>query len=64
MWGPGRAMSDRSSTAKADALAVQDKSHPGEPVLVMAVPTLLVVVNSESMVPTAIPATRHFREQG
>lgn len=63
-WEQGRAMSERSATAKAEAFSIQDESHPGEPLLLTVVPTLLVVVNPESMVPTAALATRHLRRGG
>ena len=60
-WEWGRAMSDRSATVKAETFFIQDKSHPGEPQLLTAVPTLRVVVNPESMIPTVTLATGHLR---
>ena len=64
MWGQGRATSDRSATAEADAFSIQDKSYPGEPLLLTAVLTLLVTVNRESVVLTATLATGHLRRLG
>lgn len=57
MQGWERTMSDRSATTKTNAFSTQDKPYSGEQLLLTVLPTLLVVVNCESMAPFAALAT-------